>query len=75
MRSDWDSPRVRKNPAGIISNNLEAEVSELRARGIVFEEYNLPDLKTVNGIAEFPGGQVTWFKDTEGNTLGITQLE
>jgi predicted enzyme related to lactoylglutathione lyase len=56
------------------TKDLEAEISELQARGIVFEEYDLPDLKTVGAIAEFPGGRVAWFKDTEGNTLGVTQL-
>lgn len=59
---------------GFLTNDIEAEVAELRARGIVFEEYDFPDLKTVNGIAEFPDGRVAWFKDTEGNILGITQL-
>jgi predicted enzyme related to lactoylglutathione lyase len=59
---------------GFLTNNLEAEVAELQARGIVFEEYDFPDLKTVNGIAQFPGGRVAWFKDTEGNILGVTQI-
>ena len=60
---------------GFLAHDIEAEVEELRGRGIVFEEYDFPDLKTVNSIAEFPGGRVAWFKDTEGNILGITQLE
>jgi predicted enzyme related to lactoylglutathione lyase len=59
---------------GFLTNNLEAEVSALRARGVVFEEYNFPDLRTVNGIAEIPGGRVAWFKDPEGNILGVTQI-
>jgi predicted enzyme related to lactoylglutathione lyase len=59
---------------GFMTNDLEAEVAELQARGIVFEEYDFPDLKTVNGIARFPGGRVAWFKDTEGNILGVTQI-
>jgi predicted enzyme related to lactoylglutathione lyase len=57
-----------------LTNDIEAEVAELQARGIVFEEYDYPDLKTVNAIAAFPGGRVAWFKDTEGNILGVTQL-
>lgn len=60
---------------GFLTNDIEAEVSSLQSRGIVFEEYDYPDLKTVNSIAEIPGGRVAWFKDTEGNILGITQLE
>jgi predicted enzyme related to lactoylglutathione lyase len=57
-----------------ITNDIEAEVSELRARGIVFEEYDFPDLKTVNGITDFPVGRAAWFKDTEGNILSVSQL-
>lgn len=57
-----------------VVDDLVAEMSELRARGVVFEEYDLPELKTVNGVVEFPGGRVAWFKDTEGNTLGLTQM-
>ena len=55
-------------------DDIEAEMADLRARGVVFEEYDLPEAQTVNGIAEFPGGRVSWFKDTEGNTLGLTQF-
>jgi predicted enzyme related to lactoylglutathione lyase len=57
------------------TNDIEGEVADLRRRGVVFEEYDFPDLKTVNAIAEFPGGRAAWFKDTEGNILGITQME
>ena len=34
----------------------------------------MPGLKTVDGIAETAGGKAAWFKDTEGNTIGIIQL-
>jgi predicted enzyme related to lactoylglutathione lyase len=56
-------------------DDLAAEMSELRAQGVVFEEYDLPEAKTVNGVAEFPGGRAAWFKDTEGNILAVTQLD
>ena len=49
----------------------EAEVAELKAKGVVFEEYNFPGLKTVNGIATAGGSKAAWFKDTEGNILCI----
>jgi predicted enzyme related to lactoylglutathione lyase len=52
-------------------NDLEAEVAALKARGVVFEEYDMPNLKTVNGILS--GGGAAWFKDTEGNILAIIQ--
>lgn len=61
--------------------DLRATVRALRVRGIVFEEYDLPGLKTVDGIAEVAGNYpskglgelAAWFKDSEGNLLGIGQ--
>jgi hypothetical protein len=49
-------------------------VAELRARGIVFEEYDLPGVKTVDGIADHESGaRGAWFKDPDGNILQIGQ--
>jgi hypothetical protein len=53
--------------------DVEAEVAALRARGVVFEEYDLPGLKTEHGIATGGGAQTAWFKDTEGNILAVSQ--
>jgi catechol 2,3-dioxygenase-like lactoylglutathione lyase family enzyme len=54
--------------------DIDAAVATLRGRGVTFEEYDMPQLKTVNGLAELPGGtRVAWFKDPEGNILGIVQ--
>jgi catechol 2,3-dioxygenase-like lactoylglutathione lyase family enzyme len=49
--------------------DVEAAVAELRGKGVSFEEYDLPGLKTVNGIAELGGTRGAWFKDPEGNIL------
>jgi catechol 2,3-dioxygenase-like lactoylglutathione lyase family enzyme len=51
--------------------NLEEAVKELRDRGVVFEEYDMPGLKTVDGIAEIQGVKGAWFKDPDGNILSI----
>jgi predicted enzyme related to lactoylglutathione lyase len=53
--------------------DVEATVRELRDRGVVFEDYDIPEmgLKTVDGIAEFDGSKVAWFKDSEDNILMI----
>lgn len=48
-------------------NDVEREVAELRARGVTFEEYDVPGMKTVNGIVTAGGAKTAWFKDTEGN--------
>lgn len=62
--------------------DIEAVVGELRGRGVIFEEYDFPGLNTVNGIAEIEGNYLStgsrgergaWFKDSEGNLLGIGQ--
>jgi predicted enzyme related to lactoylglutathione lyase len=54
-------------------DDVEAEVAELSARGVVFEEYDMPGLKTVNGIATGGGAKAAWFKDSEGNILALIQ--
>jgi catechol 2,3-dioxygenase-like lactoylglutathione lyase family enzyme len=53
--------------------DVEQEVAELKGRGVVFEEYDMGQLKTVNSIATGGGAKTAWFKDTEGNTLAISQ--
>ena len=61
--------------------DIEATVAALRARGVVFEEYDLPGLRTVDGIADIEGNYPSkgsgergaWVRDSEGNMLGIGQ--
>jgi hypothetical protein len=43
----------------------------LKENGVVFEEYDMPGFKTVDGIAEIDGERGAWFKDSEGNLLAI----
>jgi catechol 2,3-dioxygenase-like lactoylglutathione lyase family enzyme len=63
-------------------DDIDATVQELRARGVVFEEYDFPGMKTVDGITEVHGNypskggvgeRAVWFRDSEGNLLGIGQ--
>jgi catechol 2,3-dioxygenase-like lactoylglutathione lyase family enzyme len=62
-------------------DDIEAAVRDLRARGVVFEQYDLPGLETVDGIADIEGNYPSkgigergaWFRDSEGNLLGIGQ--
>jgi catechol 2,3-dioxygenase-like lactoylglutathione lyase family enzyme len=54
--------------------DIEAAVAELRSRGAVFEEYDLPYLKTEDGIAPMgPTARGAWLKDPDGNVLGLRQ--
>ena len=53
--------------------DVEREVAELKGKGVKFEEYDMPGLKTKDGIATGGGAKTAWFKDTEGNILAVVQ--
>ena len=53
--------------------DVEKEVLELKARGVTFEEYDMPGIKMKNSIATGGGAKTAWFKDTEGNILAVSQ--
>jgi catechol 2,3-dioxygenase-like lactoylglutathione lyase family enzyme len=60
--------------AGWIVDDIEAEVAELKARGLVFEEYDTPSFKTVKSLVTAGPTKAAWFKDSEGNLLGLVQF-
>lgn len=53
--------------------DIEREVKELEARGVRFEDYDMPGLKTEKHVARVNGERAAWFKDSEGNILCIHQ--
>ena len=55
-------------------DDIESEVAGLKARGVVFEEYETPYLKTVQSVATTGPTKAAWFKDSEGNLLGLVQF-
>jgi len=57
-------------------DGFDAAVSDLRAKGVVFEEYDLPEmgLKTVDGVATDGDSKMAWFKDSEGNIINIATM-
>ncbi len=55
--------------------DVESEVAALKARGVVFEEYDSPSLKTINSISTIGPNKGAWFKDSEGNLLSLAQFE
>ncbi|MFJ5862611.1 VOC family protein [Pseudarthrobacter sp. NPDC092439] len=71
-----DNAGTAKNTQmGWATSDVDREVEELRGRGVVFEEYDFPGLKTENGIATLPDlGKAAWFLDSEGNILNISSL-
>lgn len=61
-------------------DDVETIVAELKQRGVVFDEVDLPGLRTKDGIAEIDGNypskgargeRAAWFRDSEGSLLGI----
>ena len=59
--------------AAFAVDDLASTVSYLCGQGVAFETYDLPGLKTVDGIAEFPDTRRAWFKDSEGNLITIAE--
>src|SRR2546427_12391360 len=53
--------------------DVAAEGRELKARGVVFEEYDMHGIKTVNRIATAGGAKTAWVQESEGNILAISQ--
>jgi predicted enzyme related to lactoylglutathione lyase len=54
-------------------DDIEREVAALKKRGVKFEEYDSPDMKTTNSIFTGGGARAAWFRDSEGNILAVVQ--
>src|SRR5688572_23363430 len=54
-------------------DDIEREVAELTKRGVRFEDYDMPGMKTVNHIFTGGGAKAAWFKDSEGNIMALVQ--
>jgi hypothetical protein len=66
----WSSTHADHAPS------VATDVQELKARGVVFEDYDFPAFKTVDSIGTSPGiGKSAWFKDPDGNTIALFQPE
>jgi catechol 2,3-dioxygenase-like lactoylglutathione lyase family enzyme len=64
---------AKNTQMGWETDNLEREMEDLRGRGVVFEDYDMPGLKTENGVATNDWGKSAWFLDSEGNILNLGQ--
>jgi catechol 2,3-dioxygenase-like lactoylglutathione lyase family enzyme len=71
----FETPRAGTAQNTVLTWNtgdVSSDVARLRARGVVFEDYDFGEIKTVDGIMSDPsGGQSAWFKDSEGNIISI----
>ena len=64
-------PNVGQTVAHFEVDDIEAVIRELTSRGVTFEEYETP--KTVNFIAQVGPARGAWFKDPDGNVLGVRE--
>jgi catechol 2,3-dioxygenase-like lactoylglutathione lyase family enzyme len=55
--------------------DLRAEVAELRSRGVKVEDYDMPGLRTEDGIADLGFAFAAWIVDPGGNALSVMQLK
>jgi catechol 2,3-dioxygenase-like lactoylglutathione lyase family enzyme len=69
------TPNGEHTQVAFLAEDVEAEVGALRARGVVFEEYDDGPLRTVDAIARRGAITAAWFKDSEGNLLGVLHLD
>lgn len=53
--------------------DIEREVAELKARGVEFEDYDVPGERSPSGVVTAGGAKAAWFKDSEGNILALIQ--
>jgi catechol 2,3-dioxygenase-like lactoylglutathione lyase family enzyme len=63
----------RGTVAGFRVDDIDSVVAGLRERGVAFEEYDLPDLKTENGIASIGDLRAAWARDPDGNIIAFEQ--
>ncbi|WP_284976054.1 VOC family protein [Arthrobacter sp. efr-133-TYG-104] len=65
---------AKNTQMGWMVSDVDAAVAELREKGVVFEDYDFPGLKTENSVARMPDGSAAaWFLDSEGNILSLNQ--
>jgi catechol 2,3-dioxygenase-like lactoylglutathione lyase family enzyme len=63
-----------QNPSTALTwevDDVAAEVADLQSRGVAFEDYDLPGLRTVDHVAQMEGERAAWFLDPDGNVLCI----
>lgn len=65
---------ARNTIAGWTVTGIEAVMTDLRGRGVAFEDYDFGETKTVDGLADFGTAKAAWFKDSEGNTYELSEV-
>jgi catechol 2,3-dioxygenase-like lactoylglutathione lyase family enzyme len=69
LMTDPDAKPSGRTELSFEVSDIEGEIRDLEGRGVAFEDYDLPGLKTVDHIAEMGSEKAAWFKDPDGNVL------
>ena len=56
---------------GIDSDDFDTDMAGLKAKGVTFDDYDLPGVKTIDGVIEIGGMRTAWFNDSEGNIIAL----
>ena len=70
-----DSKKSKDTAATFHVKDLAKEMAALAKRGVTFEEYDLPGIRTVDGVATMGRTRAAWFKDPGGNVIALVQSE
>ena len=54
-------------------DDVDRLITQLKARGVVFEDYDMPGEKSAAGAVTAGGAKAAWFKDSEGNIMALIQ--
>jgi catechol 2,3-dioxygenase-like lactoylglutathione lyase family enzyme len=65
---------ARNTIAGWTMTGIEAVMTALRGTGVVFEDYDFGEMRTVDGLADFGTAKAAWFKDPDGNTFELSEV-
>jgi len=64
-----EGTKAEHTAVSFLVKDIAREIKELKQRGVVFEDYDFPGLKTENHVCVLGSEKAAWFKDTEGNYL------
>ena len=72
--SQENAGKATATVAGWFVDDLEVVMADLASRGVEFERYDMPGIKTdANGVFDAGDFRAAWIKDPDGNTLALTQ--
>jgi catechol 2,3-dioxygenase-like lactoylglutathione lyase family enzyme len=64
-----EGTKAEHTAVSFLVKEIAREIKELKQKGVVFEDYDFPGLKTENHVCVLGSEKAAWFKDTEGNYL------